>query len=209
MANHTVKEAESLEAIAYRQGFSPDALWGAPENAGLREKRKSPAGLCTGDVIAIPERKPATFDLALERRLNVVRKGVPVKFSLRFSLGDDPRSGERYTLEADHVKVFEGVTDGQGAVTGPVMPDTKEVRIVFDDGDEYSFALGRLEPLAGGNVKGAKARLAALDLYGGPVDDKADEALAKAVRAFQGEHGLEKSGKLDEATLAALEKEHP
>src|SRR5690606_17426642 len=52
---HRVAQGECLSTIAHRFGLeSWKVLWDHPENAPLRERRKSPHVLLPGDVVAVP-----------------------------------------------------------------------------------------------------------------------------------------------------------
>ncbi len=66
--------------------------------------------------------------------------------------------------------------------------------------------MGHLDPVDG--LKGAQQRLRNLGLYGGPVDGQDSPLTTGALSLFQQRQGLERTGKLDDATKDALQKAH-
>ena len=74
----------------------------------------------------------------------------------------------------------------------------------------YRVRVGDIDPA--GEVSGVRQRLRHLGFrapLGTPeTEEEANAADAEAIAAFQVSQGLEETGSLDDATLAALESEH-
>ena len=49
--HHTVQQGESVESIAHAAGHFWDTVWQHPDNAALRQLRRSPHVLLPGDVV--------------------------------------------------------------------------------------------------------------------------------------------------------------
>ena len=136
------------------------------------------------------------------------------RFSVRL-LDDDhqPYSGKRYELRA-HGKTFEGTTGGDGLVAHAVPEDAKaaELEVWMDKyptGRRRTYTL-EIDAMPGPEtIPGACARLNHLGYYRGPTDrDDIDPILRDAIVAFQRDHHLEPTGRLDDATKAQLTKLH-
>lgn len=203
---HVVAAGECISSIAYRHGFTPDGVWQAPENQALRELRRNPNVLLAGDVVVIPDLRRKDAPAAIDRRHVFVRRGVPERLRLQFSVAGYPRADARYELEVDGVLVVhEGRTDAEGRLERMISPDARVAVVrLLDTGETYRFALGELDPID--TPRGALARLKNLGFYAGPLDGASVEALRGAVRAFQAARGLTDGGELDAATRDALEQ---
>ena len=56
--NHYVEQGEYLAQIARSYGFVDyNTIWDAPENQGLKDKRKNPNILFPGDKLFIPDKE--------------------------------------------------------------------------------------------------------------------------------------------------------
>ncbi|MGE0712858.1 MAG: peptidoglycan-binding protein [Planctomycetota bacterium] len=121
-----------------------------------------------------------------------------------------PLSGVRYRLAfGDDLR--EGTTASEGEQAGlideevPAGVERAELTVWRREGGPgrtRALALGALEAVD--SVKGAQARLKALGFATGKVDGDAGPVTEAALRRFQGAHGLERSGRLDDATRAKL-----
>lgn len=205
---HIVAEGECISSIAFRHGLAPDTVWRAPENAGLRQRRKNPNILVAGDVVAIPARQEKSAGVETDRRHTFRRRGVPEKLRLQFLVAGFPRAEERYELTVDGVIVaHDELTDAEGRIERFIAPDARTARVrLLGTGEEYSFALGRLDPVD--TPRGALGRLKSLGFYAGSLGDGGGAGLSRALQAFQDAHGLEITGALDDETQRALEAKY-
>ncbi len=164
MAEHVVKDNEDIASIAAAHGFHWKTLWDDPANAALKDKRKDPNILKSGDVLVIPELRPRDESLPADQRHRFKARGLPVFLRLRImeppapeagpaqedgSKEDepvvedpdyDPKAGEEKPLKnCPYVaeidgKLINGSTDGDGKVKIPLPPKAKEGRLVFRAG---------------------------------------------------------------------------
>lgn len=82
--DYEIAPGDCINSVALRHGFFPDTLWNHGSNAELKERRKDPNVLMTGDKLFIPDIKIKEVDKATEKRHRFRRKGVPAKLHLRF-----------------------------------------------------------------------------------------------------------------------------
>ena len=64
--SHVVRTGECLQSIAALYGFSPETIWGHPDNAKLAAARTHGSVLTPGDVLRIPERRDKEVDVATD-----------------------------------------------------------------------------------------------------------------------------------------------
>lgn len=201
MPEHVVEQGECIASIAFAAGFSPQALWNHPDNAGLKQKRADPGVLLPGDKVTIPPLKTTANSGATGARHQFRRKGVPIKFKVRLLKQARPRANLPYALTVDGIH-SQGTTDGDGFVIGRIPPDASQVTIRLQDGGQtsvYHFALGSLDPIDADS--GLQQRLASLGF-------RAADDVGGAVSAFQANQNLPVSGKLDDATRAKLKERY-
>lgn len=201
---HQVVQGDCIESIAVLYGFSPGALWNHPENSELRALRESPNVLYPGDVVVIPEPRLKAYPIATGRRHIFRRKGVPSKLRLNLIVGDEPLAGRPYTLMVDGNRVvLTGVTTGSGELEQWIPADSKKARVVFED-VEIDVDLGYLDP--SDTQSGVVHRLLNLGYL---EDAEAPESdVEDALAAFQSNHGLPSTGKIDDPTRDLLEAQH-
>jgi hypothetical protein len=82
--DYEIGPGDCINSVALRHGFFPDTLWNHGSNAELKERRKDPNVLMTGDKLVIPDIKIKELDKATEKKHRFRRKGVPAKLHLRF-----------------------------------------------------------------------------------------------------------------------------
>lgn len=127
---HEVKERECINSIAEEYGLFPDTVWEHDDNAELRELRGDPNVLQAGDKVVIPD-KEIVWHPCDPTKTNVYRrKGVPAKFSLAFTDGDEPRANKDCIVFVNG-KQIETKTDGDGAIEEWIKPGTKSVVVRF------------------------------------------------------------------------------
>jgi hypothetical protein len=224
---HTVVQGESVESIAHAAGHVWETVWDAPENADLRELRKSPHVVMPGDVVFVPPIKLKTEEVATGQRHTVRLKAVPSKLIVRFLVDGEPRANAEYTFVMPGIE-RTGTTNGDGVLEESVDPQAEWAEVRFeleaaqeddedlepvDDEDEdededdppqdvYRFYLRHMDPSS--EVTGVQGRLHLLGYGVGAIDGELGPRTQAALRAFQAEHELEVTGELDDATQAKL-----
>jgi hypothetical protein len=207
---HVVAPGECLSSIAFGYGFEPDAIWSDGENQKLREERESFNLLRPGDVVVVPELALREETCATGQTHRFKRKSVPEKFRVRMVDDEAPLADKPYRLTIDALEL-SGRTDAEGWIEQFIPPDARKGRLVLVDevtgedriGDDViEFELGLVAPLEFDG--GIRERLVALGYLDG--EDGTDEGFAAALREFQTDHELERTGELDDDTLDALEE---
>lgn len=221
MTTHVVERGDWLGAIAARYGFDHwSRIWDHPANDHLRRLRGSPDLVMVGDEIQIPEPEGwRGVEVPTGNRAVFIVRGATDHLRLRvgglgpFIAAFGPVS---FVLEVGS-QVLEGtIEEDDQELCIPLEPGARKAKLTLLGADVYELDIGGLGPV--GEDEGAYARLANLgfrgDLEGGGDtggDDERGEAiepLAQAVLAFQGRHGLERTGTLDDATRAMLEVQY-
>lgn len=215
---HIVQQGECLTSIAHQHGFRDwRAIYNHPDNAPLRRKRPNPNVLFPGDVVVLPDPMAKTAKCATGRhhrfQIKVARKEL--QLILRDHKGE-PMKDAPVELDLDGQPLLppEGqdswMTDGNGLLKVPVPVRSKTAVLTVAD-YTVKLQLGGLNPLKDvpeGEVSGAQARLRNLGYDAGPVDGRMGPATRGALALFQADHGLEVTGKLDEASRKKLEELH-
>jgi LysM repeat protein len=210
---HFVQQGECLSRIARRYGVREwRVVWDSPENEQLRAKRQNPNVLYPGDVVVIPDAAPRPKSLscpsAQEHRFVAELPTRRLTLVLQDPSGN-PLAGAAYRLVVGG-KELEGTTDGDGVLERDVPADASEAALHLGP-MVRRLAIGHLNPLRDtddGGVTGVQARLANLGYAPGRVDGVPGPCTADAIRAFQEAHGLEPTGRIDDALLAELERAH-
>lgn len=203
MKDHTVANGDCLTSIAEENGFFWETLWEHPKNATLREKRKDPTVLLSGDMVHVPDKRQKTESRPTGAQHKFRVKNVPVIVTIRL-VDDDgtPRKDLEYSITVEG-KTTKGNTGSDGIVRVPVMPSAKVGKLkITNTSEEYSLQLGHLDPIE--ELTGVQARLQGLGYYRGAVDGAASPDLKDAVRKFQTAQGITATGEMNTATAAAL-----
>jgi hypothetical protein len=204
--SHTVKEGESVSSIAARYGFFDRTLWDLPENAALKKLRTNPNVLLPGDIVFVPDKRPATYGGPTGGRHVFRRKGIPCIFRLRLFAGDQPRRNQQYELRFDRT-VRKGVTNDQGVLSEFLPPETQQGRLTIGpDRFECVLQFGFLDPET--EFIGVQKRLWNLGFDCGVCDGSPSEKTTRALLAFQRHYGLDPTGKPDAATIAKIKTLH-
>jgi N-acetylmuramoyl-L-alanine amidase len=210
MPDHTVKQGDCIESIAKQHGYFWQTLWNHPRNAALKQSRKDPDVLFPGDVVHIPKKTEKLEPGETEQRHRFRCKGVPSK--LRITLKDEsdkPRTDLPYTLEIDG-QTFSGTTDSEGGLQHSIPPNAKRgkltVRPPEEEEEGYNLQLGHMDPVT--EISGVQARLSNLGFECGQINGALSRMTQEGIRAFQAKHGLEITGRPDEATEQKLKEEH-
>lgn len=203
---YIVKQGDCISSIAYRQGLFPDTVWNDSKNSKLKQDRKDPNVLCPGDVVYVRDKEEKKESFASEQRHRFRRKGVPEKLVVQFTIYDEPRSNEAYTLEINGM-LNDGTTDEDGKIDIFIPPDANTCMISFTEtGEEYEMKLGHLDPIT--EIEGLQGRLINLGFYTGAIDGSLNKETVRALINFQNESNLNPTGKPDEPTLKALSRNY-
>lgn len=205
---YEVRPGDCLSSIAYRHGLTWQRIWNHPANAELKRIRGNPNILYPGDRLYVPEKESKNHSGASERKHRFVRKGVPETLNLTLRREGKPLAGEPFTLHIG-ARTHRGTTDAQGRVQVPIVPDAESATLILGQGaatQVYELRLGHVDPVT--EVSGIQARLRNLGYDCGAVDGLLSEATIEALRAFQEAVGLQATGEIDDATRAALVREH-
>ena len=196
------RQGDHIERIAYRAGADPEEVWGAPENAKLRELRGDGHVLCPGDLVFVPKLRPAgEVDLAVGST-NTFTVAAPVT-EVRLTLRSDGKPLANEPFRIKEAPSVTGTTTGEGELRFEVSVALRRVRVELTKlGITLPLDVGGLDPLH--EITGLQMRLAHLGHYHGGVDGRLGPDTRAAVRSFQKERGLVPSGVPDTSTLAAL-----
>ena len=129
MANVVVAPGDCLSSIAKRFGLTWPILWNAPENAGLRAKRKDPNILYPGDQVFVPETQAKQDPAATGRRHTYEVDIEPTFVKLRFLFMGLPRKNVRWALMLSDREMDSGVTDGDGFLESRIDARQDEARL--------------------------------------------------------------------------------
>lgn len=198
---HTVRPGECLASIAFERGLLPATVWNHPDNESLRDARDEFV-LQPGDVLVVPDTRTKSASVATDATHRFRRRAVPERLRLRLHDATGPRAHVPYQLTACGL-VARGQTDADGLLDTWIPPACPAARLVFGDGRVLHLELGHLDPAD--TDRGARARLRNLGYLRGVEDDR---RAALALAAFQQTQGLESTGRLDDATCAALVEAH-
>lgn len=218
MATYTVKEGDSLVTIAFRNRISEQSLHDA--NGDLKRTRGAQLEvLKAGDVVVIPPpAEPKTVECATGSahtftctrwtrwlRVRLLRDGRPLK-NAAYSLEVGTVNESEEFVPGDSPKPRFAASDGEGWVEAPVPVPATWVRLrVPGERLRYVLRLDTIHPLD--DASGVVRRLQLLGYYRGrnfdPKGDLDDEA-KEALRCFQRSHGLEVTGRAEDATKAKL-----
>ena len=208
-----MKPGECIASIAEQYGFFPDTIWDDPANSDLKELRGDPNCLMPGDVVVVMDKRMAEVAVDTEVRHTFRKKGVPEKLTVCIVSHDGeeeaPKANAKYTLTIDGKTRLGLTTDGDGMIDEFIPPRARYAVATFEDGEEFEFELGELDPLD--TPSGVHARLSNLGFSCGRVSDADTDGteFTEAIREFQAARKLPVNGKFDDQDFAeALEGEH-
>ena len=218
MPKQKVGQNQTTSSLAIEKGFFWKDIWEHGENAALKEKRKDPNVLFSGDDIFVPEKVTKTVDKGSEAEHVFKRKGEPTKLKMKFLALDKPRANEDYVLKLGG-KLIKGKTDGDGKLEHFIPGNSKAAQVIFKEGKEiHSLKLGGLDPLElgtgviqrlnnlGYKTGGASIRsgMLAKDAFSEPKN--VSKKVVNAIKRFQADNNLEQTGKLDDQVLSLLDE---
>src|ERR1051325_10061076 len=199
----TVKQGDHVARIAAQFGFSsPHTIWEDPQNAELKEKRKTPNILLPGDKLFLPDREQRIESKSTDQRHRFVARKSPLLLLVLLKDNEfQPLAGRKCKVEADGSSE-ELTTDGSGLLTKKIQATAEDGRLTVDN-IEVPFKIGHLDPVD--EVSGQQARLNNLGYRAGTVGEGgAPEILRSAVEEFQCDQHLTVDGVCGPATQAKL-----
>ncbi len=191
---HKVKQGECISSIADKYGFFPDTIWNDSKNSSLKQKRKDPNVLSSGDVVYIPEKEQKEESCPSEKCHRFRKKGVPAKMKVQLVMEDEPMKNQPFSLIIDDQFWSDGTTNGDGYIETTIPPQVKTGKIIVGPPDNrisFGIDFGTLDPLE--TKEGALKRLNNMGYEVG--DDPRG-----AIEAFQEKENLTMTGELDQAT---------
>ncbi|HEY0080970.1 MAG TPA: peptidoglycan-binding domain-containing protein [Pyrinomonadaceae bacterium] len=193
---HTVKKGESVDSLAFQQGFFPETIWNYEENAPLKEQRQSRNVLAEGDVLHIPDKRPKEHQGDTALRHVFRRLGVPAQMRIQLFDNEEPFANQPYTLEIPGRQTARDNTDEKGIIEMAVPPNATVGKLtVGEDKRVVELKFGLLEPIA--NDKGRQQRLNNLGFDCGREDGVVDDKTRDAIRRFQRRVGLPDTGEFE------------
>lgn len=217
---HVVGARQCMAWIANRHGFrAASTLYDHPRNAALRRERPDPDLLWPGDEVQI---------LVGEERFDEIATGARHPYWarsasrwLRVVLHDAdgaPLADVEATVLLSGGRNVVRTTNGNGLLEAPVPPDADRA-VVVTAHYQWPLDLANVRPISGSpdeGRSGAWRRLANLGSHARPAGRAGAQGGAAGgvagrrddfdavVWDFQSRHGLEPTGRLDEATVAAV-----
>jgi N-acetylmuramoyl-L-alanine amidase len=183
---HEVDQGDFIAKLARWYGLPHwEKIWEHPNNARLREERKTPNILFPGNLVYIPEREPKEVEKPTDQTHRFQAPRGRIKFQVSFLDGEKkPRAGVPYKIRFENGPEFEGRTPGDGRISHEIPVDT-DLGVLEIDGERITIHVGHLDPID--TVSGVQARLKNLGYDPGPIDGEEGPRTRAAVRAFQGD----------------------
>ena len=236
--DHTVQAGESIDSIAFDNGFFGETLWNHASNSNLKSTRKDPDILLPGDIVHIPDLREREESAASDKKHTYRRKGVPAKFVLilrkpsskageKAELSgtgnpwdyeepiaeiepDEPDSDVPWHLYVDSVLIAEGTTDGEGKLEAKLSPGARQGILILHRGTpkERSIQLQFRHMDPVAELTGLCKRLVNLGYPCATDQTEVTPGIAAAISQFQQANDLEVTGKPDDATRDKLVSLH-
>lgn len=207
---YEVKSGECLSSIAKKTGRLWQTIWEDEANTELRETRKDPNVLATGDRLSIPPLRQRSEPGETDKRHRFVRIGQPTIFQLRLAHNGKPLANRTFTIKYDDdCEPFASATNNEGFLSCPMPSDAMHATLRVDTGEnsrEYKLNFGQLEPVE--HLKGVQQRLRNLGFYDGPDKSELDAKLRTAIEHFQKHDGVTVTGRPDKTTRTRLRERH-
>jgi len=200
-----VASGECAISIADAAGHFWRTIWNHPANDEVKSVRGSPHVLLAGDRLHVPPIVIKEEDGATEQRHCFRRKGIPITFEIVVKENGKPLAGERYIIVIEG-RMDSGTIPSDGKVTVKMFPSDRTGELRVGEGENvrtFPLGIGELDPAH--SRTGAEARLANLGRIGDCPDN---EDFAAAIRKFQKDNDLERTGELNDATASKLAEVH-
>lgn len=122
---------------------------------------------------------------------------------------EEPRAEVPYILNLDG-RLSNGTTDSEGRVEISIPPTARQGTLTLEPGSAQAtvipLKLGCLDPVS--ELRGVKERLANLGFECGDRSEEETAEFRAALATFQEAHGLDPTGRIDDATRDSLEGVH-
>lgn len=201
---YTVQQNDCLASLAVQHGFAWKTLWNHPQNAPLKQKRKTPNILLPGDILFIPDKKLKEVAAASQRLHKFKKKREKVMFRVRLLEEGEPRRNVEYTLQVGDL-TLHGTTNGDGKLEHEIPAEAASAVLTTAE-DSHSFQIGGLDPLE--EISGLQHRLQNLGYLAESADGELNDSTKAALRDFQQKYNLPVDGELTEATRSKLLEIH-
>jgi len=206
--SHRVAQGDTMYTIAAKFGVRDwRTIYDHPDNAGLRARRPHAHVLEPGDTVAIPDAE-VPLKVALDRRTEFVLRGRERQLLAVTLLHPNfaPMAATEATISVDGTRrVIK--TDARGVLQTEVPVDARSVTVTVRD-DEWELDIGCLNPLHDTRDEGHAGCTSRLHNLGYIERGASDGELAEAIRQFQLDHNLPRTGALDGATIRGLTDRH-
>jgi hypothetical protein len=212
MTIHIVKEGEYLSLIARQYGFrSAKPIWNHPKNADLKTRRSDPNLLHPADEVFIPPKMDSTRSVPCATGAEHyfrLRRGKLLRIYIRDAKGQLLKN-ESCTLNIGDSKIKKCTTD-EGLFETSIADDARVATLIVRN-CVWTLRIGGLNPISDTTdqgVSGAQERLANLGYSVGSIDGLMGPRTRAAIRAFQRDCRLKRTGELDPQTLKKLQSRH-
>jgi hypothetical protein len=206
--SHQVAQGDTMYTIAAKFGVTDwRTIYDHPDNAALRARRPHAHVLEPGDTVAIPDAE-LPLKVALDRRTEFVLRGREQQLLSVTLLHPSftPMADTEATISVDGARRVVK-TDARGVLQAEVPVDARSLTIVVRD-DEWELDIGCLNPLRDTRDEGHSGCTSRLHNLGYIERGAHDGELAEAIRHFQLDHHLPRTGALDAATVSELTDRH-
>ncbi|MCH8806992.1 MAG: peptidoglycan-binding protein [Planctomycetes bacterium] len=209
--DYVVKRGDCVSSIAAVEGHLWQTIWDDAANAELKEIRKDPNVLATGDRLTIPPLKERTETGQTDMRHKFVRVGQPTIFRLRLAQNGKPIANRPYTIQFECGHKVSSATNDEGRLQCPMPSTARRAKLCVQEKDEtleYDLKFGHLEPVE--HLTGVQQRLRHFGYYSGPTNGTQNKQTTAALKSFQQPKAreLETTGDPDDPTRARLRDEH-
>lgn len=206
MKPYVIRQGDYLNALAFRFGFDPQAVWNDAKNEDLRKKRKNPDVLYPGDLLFIPDTPLPPKEITAQSE-NPFTTAVPLT---KFTVKGPPDAA--YIVEGI-VPPLEGTAGGDGAIELEIPVTTQELLLTYPElGFAYPLRIAHLNPVD--EPSGVQGRLGNLGFGRTPMAHLLQDVLAlgepeevlaaRAITQFKQTHKLGNTAEVDEATREKL-----
>jgi hypothetical protein len=203
---YVVQQGDHVERLAFHAGAPCEEVWDHPKNAELKQKRKTMDVLLPGDILHLPSGDPD--GLAVSKETKNKFTATIGKRPMRVLLHDEagPLANQPYEIRGLPMHPGAEPPKGQSGANGEVeieVPHTVREVVLYLPELQHSVVLsvGGMDPVD--ERSGTLRRLENLG-YIRKRGNVSDEHVESAIRAFQRDHDLERTGTDDEATCEKL-----